>query len=471
MLHFWENPMLYILDMWSRGGYKILYAIPGMLGKNGIYLTNIFFTAGSCHIAYLISKKYDFKYPALAIVLTGLQPLVVNLAFRCYPEVPSMFFTALLVLAYVNERYIAAALVSSFLFSIRQEMAAVAIVMGLLFLARKKWVPFLLLATVPLLLNILGWIHYGDPQYVITMMVKGGLQDTYQRNGFFYFWMMLPDIVGIVTFYLFVSAAAGWLFTGEKWENIKKYHGTLVVFMLYFLMHCAFTSKSFGFGRSGGVARFMIVVSPLVAVIATGGFNFFISKEKIRSKILAAAISFGIIFTFLSYYDEVSPLVFNGFRALSFRSETMQSLAIISMAMILISLLPMARKFLAAATFAIPALYAISCVKVVELNYEDKMLEDAADWLYIYQPNAKKVYTHHIVFQYFYEPLQANKKVMENYDSTNVKNAKPGDLFVFENHYAIKYTRPELFDPAQFNVLKEFSVQGGSFKTYIVQKK
>jgi hypothetical protein len=173
----------------------------------------------------------------------------------------------------------------------------------------------------------------------------------------------------------------------------------------------------------------------------------------------------------MSYYDEISPLVYNGFTALSFQNENKQTLVIIGMAMIILSLIPAAKKFIAAAAFVIPALYAILCVKSVELNYEDKMLQDAANWIDIYQPQAKHVYTHHVVFSYFYDQLQKDKKVLKSYDSTTVIKANPGDIFVFENHYAIKDVRAELFDPSRFNVLKEFNVQGGSFRTFVVQKK
>jgi hypothetical protein len=52
-----------------------------------------------------------------------------------------------------------------------------------------------------------------------------------------------------------------------------------------------------------------------------------------------------------------------------------------------------------------------------------------------------------------------------------VIKANPGDIFVFENHYAMKDVRAELFDPSRFNVLKDFSVQGGNFRTFVLQKK
>ena len=69
------------------------------------------------------------------------------------------------------------------------------------------------------------------------------------------------------------------------------------------------------------------------------------------------------------------------------------------------------KKFIGAATFVIPALFAMLCVKSVDLNYEDKMLEDAANWLDFNQPQAKHVYSHHVVFSYFYDQLQKDKKI------------------------------------------------------------
>jgi len=470
IINFWNNPLLYILNLWSRGGYKILYAIPGTFGENAVIFTNIFFTSASCYIAYLIAKKYNFKYPLLAIIFTGLQAFIINLSFRCYPEVPCMFFTVLMSYTYINKKFILTALIASFLFTIRQEMAVFAIILGFVFLFQRKWIPFLLLAIFPLALNILGWLSYGDPIYVLNMFIKGGIQDTYQRNGFFYFWIMLPEICGIVIFYFFLLTGVGFLLDKNKWSIFKKYHSVLVVFCVFFLMHCIFTSKSFGFGRSGGVGRFMIVISPMIAIIATGGLNYLISNRALKYRLLTICLTMAVIISFFTFYDTLLPKVFNSYETVSSYTENMQSIIIALASCLLFVIIPASRKSIYVVLCILPLLYSFLCIKPVQLNAEDAILRDAANWVETNLPNQKVIYSYHIVFQKFYDLAGGDYNKLQGYDSTTIVKAKPGDVFVFENHYAIKQVNGNLFNTGRFKILKDFGYQGVNFQTYVLQK-
>jgi hypothetical protein len=113
ILGFWRSPLLYLTDPWSRGGYKLLYAIPALLGYYAVVTTNILFTVGAAWNSYRIARAYQLKYAWLAILLTGLQPFVINLSFRCYAEVPAMFFVTLLVYLYLQKRWIWVAVIQS----------------------------------------------------------------------------------------------------------------------------------------------------------------------------------------------------------------------------------------------------------------------------------------------------------------------------------------------------------------------
>jgi len=320
ILGFWRSPLLYLTDTWSRGGYKVLYAIPSLFGYYAVITTNILFTVGAAWNSYRIARAYELKYAWLAILLTGLQPFVINLSFRCYSEIPAMFFVTVLVYLYQKKSWVWVAVVASYLFTIREELAVFALLLGGYFVVQKRWVPLLCLGIAPVILNILGFCLYGDPLYVWNMMVQGGLKDTYQRSGFFYFWLMLPEISGIVVILPFITGYLAMLYWGkEKWAALKKYHAVFIVFTVYFLMHSAFTAESFGFGRSGGVARFMLVILPMVSVIALIGINFLVANENKWYKLIICSIAFLLLLVLWWRLDKAAPLVFYGYATLNFK--------------------------------------------------------------------------------------------------------------------------------------------------------
>lgn len=470
IIDFWSNPLLYLLDMWARGGYKLIYALPGLLGKQGVILTNIFFSASSCYLAYLIARYYRLKYPLLAIVFTGMQPFVLNLSFRCYSEIPSMFFMTLLVFLFLKDKYKTAALVSSFLFTIRQELAVFALILGIFFLIKRQWLPFILLAVAPLLLNILGWVKYNDALYVWNMMTKGGLQDSYARNGFFYLWLMLPEIMGMIIFYFMLLPIIGFLLKSGKWIMLKKYAVLLLAFGIYFLMHCAFTSKSFGFGRSGGLGRFLMVILPLGAVIALGGVNYLLSQAKRSHKLITIVLSLTLIAVFFSYQEEILPAVFYGYVALADISKNMNALVLAALCCFVLVFFQRAGTYISIAITGILMIYCFSVIKPIELIAEDSLMSDASEWILSNNPDAKRIYSDHIMFDYFYRDGGGPKKALTGYDSTTLSASGEGELFVFENHYAIKKVNPDRFNNGQFQVLKEFSDNSSNVKAFIIRK-
>ena len=470
IIDFWSNPLMYLLDMWSRGGYKLIYALPGLLGKQGVIFTNIFFSASSCYLAFLIARHYRLKYPLLAIVFTGMQPFVLNLSFRSYSEIPSMFFMTLLVYVFLKDKYKTAALLSSFLFTIRQELAVFALILGVFFLIKRQWLPFILLSVAPLVLNLLGWIKYNDAVYVWSMMTKGGLQDSYARNGFFYLWLMLPEIMGIIIFYFMMLPFIGFLFKSGKWKTLKKYAVLLLAFGVYFLMHCAFTSKSFGFGRSGGLGRFLMVVLPLGAVIALGGVHYLISEAKRSHKLISVVISLIIIAIFFSYQEEILPAVFYGYVSIADVSRNLNALVLAVLCCFILVFFQRSGLYISLAITGILMIYGFSVIKPIELNAEDTLMNDASGWVLSNASDVQKIYSDHIMFDYFYRDGGGSKTALAGYDSTTLLTAKPGELFVFENHYAIKKVNPDRFNNGQFQILKEFSDNSSNVKSFIIRK-
>lgn len=469
---FWHSPLLYLTDPWSRGGYKVLYAIPTLLGYYAVITTNILFTVGAAWNSYRIARIYELKYAWLAILLTGLQPFVINLSFRCYAEVPAMFFITLLVHLYLKKRWVWVAIVASYLFTIRAELVVFALLLGGYFVIRKKWIPFLCLGIAPVILNILGFCLNGDPLYVWHLMVQGGLKDTYPRNGFFYFWLMLPEISGMIVVFLFITGYLAILYRGkEKWTALKKYHAVFIVFTVYFLMHCAFTAQSFGFGRSGGVGRFMLVILPIVSVIALIGINFLVADENKWYKLVLCSIPFLLLLLLWCCMDKVAPLVYHGYATLNFKMYNIAALVATFIMAIILIFKAEGRALVAGSLAFIISLYAIRCIKPFPLTGEDKNLETVVSWLSQSNIHPRQLYANHPVVCYEYGNQIHDLCHVKGYDLNTVVHAQPGDVFVLERHYTDGGIRKQLLSSNDFQVLKKVDSNNTNYPVWMVEKK
>lgn len=469
IIHFWNDPLTILTDMWARGGFKILYAIPGLLGWNGVVATNIFFAVGSGYIAYLLALQYGMRNAWMAIAFTGFQPLMATLGFRCYPELPATFFTTLLLYVYHNKRYVSAALIASFLFTIRQELAIIAILLGVIFVFKKQWIPLLCLLAAPLVLNLLGFIKHGDPLYVVHMMVEGGLKEDYRRNGFFYLWVMLPDVSGIVVFFLLAVSAVAFAIHRYKKAVLVKYHLPLLIAVVYFLMHCVFTSFAFGFGRSGGATRFLLIILPIISLFALGGLNYLLYAPVRRTRMIVAAVALIPALAMIVFMDYFKQFSFFGFNALSFTEFNAQLLALSFLILLACIKWPEAAPKIAYAIPVVAVLYSIKCVTPIPLSDEDMVTEAAVDWLFNGNMNIDKLYSNHTMFSFYYG-LKKGTYDAVSYDSTVFNQVQASDLIVYDTHYGTKIVRPEQFNSHKdrYQILREFDGQL-AFKIFLLQ--
>jgi 4-amino-4-deoxy-L-arabinose transferase-like glycosyltransferase len=100
MLDFWHQPNI-ILSNWAKPGYKLIYVVPTLLGKNAVRILNCIFAAMTGFLAYRIAEKLGSNRPMIAFLLLITQPLWVSLSFRNYSEIPSAFLLALAVYLHV----------------------------------------------------------------------------------------------------------------------------------------------------------------------------------------------------------------------------------------------------------------------------------------------------------------------------------------------------------------------------------
>jgi hypothetical protein len=383
-----------------------------------------------------------------------------------------MFFVSLLVYLYQQKRWVWVAVVASYLFTVREELAIFALFLGVYFVVQKKWIPFLCLGIAPIILNILGFFVFGDPLYVWHMMVQGGLKDTYVRMGFFYFWLMLPDISGMVVIFLFITGYLAILYPGrENWSRLKKYHAVFIVFTVYILMHCAFTAQSFGFGRSGGVGRFMLVILPMVSVIALIGINFLVANENKWYKLVLCCIAFLVLLLLCWRMDKIAPLVYYGYTTIE--CKTYNIAALIATLIIATALIFTTRRqtFFAALLGLTVSLYALSCVKPVPMIGEDKNLVTAVSWFCQSGIHPHQVYANHAVACYEYGKRMHDPWKTKSYDLNTVVHAQPSDVFVVEEHYTDERVCHLLLSSGDFKILIKVDANDTDMPVWLVERK
>lgn len=473
ILEFWERPMYYILSLWSRGGYKILYALPTLGGINAVIATNIILAVGTAYLVYLISKGYGLENSWLAILLFGLQPFVINLSFRCYSELPAMFFTALFIWLYQQKKWMWASIVVSFLFMLRTELAIFSFLFIIPLIRNKKWYFIPLLGWTPVLLFLLSYVHTGQIDSLIKEGVENGITKSYKRSGFFYFWYMLPEIVGVIPFVLFVTGLLSTFFGyGKKWVTyFAKYNAVVIIFLVYFLMHCVFTSKSFGFGHSGGLGRFMLVITPCIAILALMGFNYLRTVEVPRlRRVIIAALAIIIMLVFFANLTSIMPLVYNSFTVMAIKGSNILFILILAVIMLLLIFTPAYSRSLSVVTGISMVMLTAITVKPIELTAEDDAVKLATEWYWNSSYRDRKTYGTHTMAIYYSMRLGEDYKRIAPFDSVTVVNAKKGDIFLYDSHYSGKYVKPEIMNKLQLKLLKKFGIDEKTFMMYVVEK-
>ena len=375
----------------------------------------------------------------------------------------------LLLYQYQNGRYISASLIASFLFTIRQELAVLAVLLAVPFLLRRQWLPLLCLLAAPLAMTLLGFIKHHDLLYIVNGMIEGGFKESYRRNGFFYLWVMLPDVMGIVIFYLVTTSAVAFTAYEEKRRLLMKYHMPILVAVVYFLMHCTFTSEMFGFGRSGGATRFLLPVLPVGSLLALGGLNFLVYYPERRKRVIAAAVSFLPALSVVVFLDYLGKLSSFGFNALSFTGINIVLLTLLFLAVLACIMRPEAAKRLLYAVPVLVILYSVKCAAPIGLSNEVALTGVAADWLYDSNLEFDKLYTDHVVFNYYYG-LKSGSYEAASYDSLNFTSITAHDIIMYDTHYASKLVTPQFFNKFRdrYQVLNQF-IGENNFKIFLLR--
>lgn len=450
MREFWDRPEA-ILGNWAKAGYKIVYALPALLGSKFLVLVNCAVSALTCLLTYKTAQLlFDRKYALLAFIFVAAQPFWIELSFRNYAD----SFSGLVLLGAVFFHYRNQVFLSVLLLSystlIRQEFFLVAAVYGVYLLFRKKWIPAFSLAIFPVLYNFWGYALTGDILYLFTSTFETSsvYSEQFGKHGFFHFFKMSMVVFGAAQILLLVL-----FFTGLIREKISKGVPVFKVnpafvwvpFAIYLFIHSLFNYEGMNLAASPNL-RYMNGVSPLVGLMAAWALANWQSWKASRNTYLAVLGAFLFIaLIFMTYKD-------NGVVFTEERNYRLWLMAVISF---LLLLLPLKYNTQVVLFSAVAIIGGVLPLQPRKMGSEEKTMKNLTSWLVKNKKGTQEVITNHNLFYYFYEQeAKAVHPHIVSLDSAAIANAPVGSVVIIESHYSLRKD----FPPPSRKILDEYLV-------------
>jgi len=267
----WRWPA-YLLNDWGRPGFTILYAAVAPFGFVACKVLSTVLTGISAWLAYLIARKLNLNHPWLAISLAFAQPVYFLLAQTTLTETPLAFY--LIVAVYLAQRrhWSVALAILAIAFITRHEAVIFAPVFAWIAYRDKQpiW-KILWLVFAPVALNAACWLFdqpipilkYFEPQPT-QQYGHGGWLTFFQRT--LHAWGPAVTVLAMIGTPRLLRDKAG--------------AGRLIAVSALAFFFAQVIVFRFGLFASGGYSRFLIGISPLVAIAAVAGVEHLLSTRR-----------------------------------------------------------------------------------------------------------------------------------------------------------------------------------------------
>jgi hypothetical protein len=450
---FWGDPFS-IMGNQPKPGWKILLVLPGLFGFTGVALAHCAIAALTVVMTYKLGRAIKMKNATMAAIFLAAQPLYLQISFRAYSEITAALFLVLSLYFYYKDRWVWAALASSYVFAIRQEFALVSLGLGVIFLMRRQWLPFLLLAWTPVTLALIGWLSTGNPSWLFDDMQRIGLGVEVPHKPFWHYFETYVYMVGPVILTLLVLGYWKQFLPLDRAKEQISRHGFLFFTFTIMFAWAVFSAWDVpNFGANPGHWRYMLSIAPLTAIYAAMGVNsLFESKNRtIGLSLLGAAALVGVLFLARDTnglilidqprWDHVGMMIAVLIIAAAFAGARMLSG-------------PVFVSFLLVATVG----FTLYAEKPRELDNEAKTVKQAAEW-YLEQPEEfqqRPLYGNHVLFRYFADIDITDTNRDRSMQLETLVEAPRGSVVIWDSHYG----------NSQFggNVPMEFFQQNPAYK-------
>lgn len=449
MKEFWEQPSK-VLGNWAKTGWKILFVVPGLLGKKAVLVLSVLISMATAWVSFLYLRHQGSRFPLLAIVLLMTQTFWFGLSFRPICEPTAAFFLILACYLYRKNQLLWSALALSYALTIRQEMYIPGFFFGLFLLYNRQFLAAFALATFPLLYNVFGWISTGDPLYLFSNAFKAAdFANKYMRPGFDHYLLMSPLVFGFIGI---LALAAFWGLVLSR--KLKADAIILTPMLIYWLMECLYSMKAYPIGAStAGNLRYLLVISPLVAVAGARALDHLFDAPDRKWVWIIWVPVLALMARFCTYEH-------NFLEYASFRPH--RYYLIVPALLFAISFLFRFRSkmsyFLSLGACCILSLIIAHQPLRLANRDENSTCKEIADWCKKFKYHeTRSIYQSMPMFAYFYDRTPAQfPKGLQLITKESVERSPVGSIIIWDSHYAANYgpvnytyfeERPEKFLP------------------------
>lgn len=257
------------ISLWNRPLFVLLFALPFQLGKHAILFMSLI-SAFSAYYLFLAAKKLKIKNAILVVPFLLFQAFFFTISKSALAEPIAAAILCFGIYFYVNKKFIAFAVIGSLLPLARLELALFLVIWAFLLIREKQLKLLLILAVPTILWNFAGTLFTGETFWLYEQTVgKENETNRYGHTDFWHYFQRYIYVVGPIVFYFFLIGF---------FENLVKRKSRLFItgqFVLGFGLYVLFSWK-LNLGQAAGFLRHLITLSPLAAILALEGFNYWI---------------------------------------------------------------------------------------------------------------------------------------------------------------------------------------------------
>lgn len=429
-----SHPELF-LNQWNKPFFTILTFLAAQLGLLFVRLINVVLAIGTIIVVEKIAKKIGLSFSYFTAALMLGAPFFLILSTSVLTELSMAFFLSLAILFFVQGKKMKASLVFSALPFFRSEGLVVLIIFALYFLIKKEFKPFLVIFSIPLIMNLIGFLVTGQIFWIFTSnpyMV--GNFDAYPLN---YFWFFIPLMVGPISVGPFLTG----LFYPKKNELMYLLSAIfLSLFSIYTLILFSGNFVNIIF------IRVFISILPVIVLLILFGLSLLETKNSLKPILLSAIVLFPIIFFAPTAMQKI-------FAIIAFFGSVLWVLPIDKRSLLLIGIL-------ISTIFAHPP---------QPLNPEHRYAKEASEFLIENNLTTKPIYSWHAAV-YFFSGVDPYKNNFQKgfYDVNFVE----GSIFVWDRHFGVRtVSQDAILNDSSWTKLEEIKAENSSKPFIIILQK
>lgn len=302
------------LNHWAKPLFVLLSSPFAQFGILGVQVFNILLALASAWFVWRSAENFKLAFPWLAPVLLLFASIYFYTVPSALTEILFSFLLSWAIYEASRQRFIAVAILVSFLPFARSEGNGLIAVFALGLTVHRQWktIPFLALGSV--VYSLAGWGFYNDLFWIWTQHPYVDASHIYGSGGFFDFLKNNRAIWGNPLYLFWILGTLVFLFYLARVIRKKAQPDQHLHTWLFFIFGSCFTyllghSLMWYLGKSAslGLIRVMAAVMPPTALIAHYGFDrlvyLFNPNLKMLRSFVAIALSYAMIVSAFHVYQ------------------------------------------------------------------------------------------------------------------------------------------------------------------------